>query len=258
MRFEIPGDLTKEIGEVTKGHYRAKLNRLAASGFVTRSDLLDRQVDVCAKIWELSGEDTGAGRQSRRLYLSAIFWILHERPLDEKRLYYDEFQKAKDNYKAPVAEVSEWRDISGCSPYQAHPSGQIRRVWKHKTHVMNGHTCPLGYMRVSLSVEGKRVTYGLARLIAQTFVPNPENKPEVDHINNDPGDDRAENLRWVDRSEQLKNRRGWSKSRIRHIDKLGNKWRVIIRRENKTVFQKLYDTQDEAIKARDDYLTRPA
>lgn len=253
-RFEIPGDLTKKLSEVTKRHYRPKLNRLAVAGFTTRSDLLEKQTEVCEKIWEMSGEDTGSGRQLRRLFLSAIFWILHERPIDEKREYYNEFQKAKDNYTAPVVQQNEWRDISGCLPYQAHPDGSIRRVWKHKQQVLVPSTTILGYKNIQFSLNGKRKHFEVSRLIALTFIPNPENKSEVDHINNNPGDNRVENLRWVDHSEQMKNRRAFNQSGLKHIDKAGNRWRVIITRNKKKVIQKLYDTLEDAIKARDEVL----
>ena len=43
------------------------------------------------------------------------------------------------------------------------------------------------------------------RAVAELFIPNPENKPEVDHINTDRHDNRAENLRWVTKKENANN-----------------------------------------------------
>jgi len=52
-------------------------------------------------------------------------------------------------------------------------------------------------------INGKRRNYLLARIVAMLFVPNPHNKPEVNHINGIPTDDRAENLEWVSRQENI-------------------------------------------------------
>lgn len=58
-----------------------------------------------------------------------------------------------------------------------------------------------GYMVVCF--EGKH--YKVHRLVAMAFIPNPENKPEIDHINTNRTDNRVENLHWVSHKENFAN-----------------------------------------------------
>ncbi len=54
-----------------------------------------------------------------------------------------------------------------------------------------------GYHRVKLSRRGKSCSQLLSRLVAMTFVPNPENKPEVNHKDANKANNRADNLEWA-------------------------------------------------------------
>lgn len=61
---------------------------------------------------------------------------------------------------------------------------------------------------VELHMHGNYLGFGryhIHKAVAQLFVPNPENKPQVDHINTDRYDNRAENLRWVTAKENNNN-----------------------------------------------------
>lgn len=58
-----------------------------------------------------------------------------------------------------------------------------------------------GYPSLELTKNGKGVTYSVHRLLANQFIPNPENKKEVNHINGIRTDNRIENLEWVTRTE---------------------------------------------------------
>lgn len=259
--FQIPDDLTKSLSVATKQMYTTKLNRLSQAGYNTPKLILEKQKEVAQLITTLSGADDEAARRTRRAYLSAIFWILGERkPMGEIQSYYDLFQKSKQNYVAPAATEEDWKDIPDLAPYQASRTGEIRRVWEHKTTPLKQVTLEKGYKRIVLSIGGAQKTFHVAVLVAKTFIPNPENKPQIDHIDNDPSNNRVENLRWATRMDQLKNRRPYSTTGEKHIHHRRSKnngeerFAVAIREDGKMVFQKIYNTMEEARAARDAFL----
>ena len=59
-----------------------------------------------------------------------------------------------------------------------------------------------GYYRISLNKK----KYSVHRLVAETFLKNPDNNPYCDHINREPLDNRLENLRWATGTENNMNR----------------------------------------------------
>lgn len=73
-----------------------------------------------------------------------------------------------------------------------------------------------GYMYYVISINGNRKTLKAHRLVAQAFIPNPENKPTVDHINGNRADNRVENLKWATLAEQHQNEITKAKEQIIH------------------------------------------
>lgn len=75
-----------------------------------------------------------------------------------------------------------------------------------------------GYMHITR--KGRK--YYIHRLVAETFLPNPNNLPTVDHIDRNPSNNRVENLRWASRKTQSDNTasvdRSLSKYGIRYCD----------------------------------------
>lgn len=73
-----------------------------------------------------------------------------------------------------------------------------------KGKIFNGIKGQQGYISVKISYKGKETQFRLNRLIAQTFIPNPLDKPQVNHINGIKWDNRVENLEWATVSENAK------------------------------------------------------
>ena len=109
-----------------------------------------------------------------------------------------------------------WVDIEGYEDfYQVSNQGRIRSVEREiyksnntkqisKSYILKFEKGK-GYNYVHLFKNGLRKRIAVHRLVAEAFIPNPENKPEVDHINTIRDDNRVENLRWVTRKENMEN-----------------------------------------------------
>ena len=79
------------------------------------------------------------------------------------------------------------------------------RFNRHWGGEVKPHYAGSGYLFVFLYKNGKKKQRYIHRLVAEAFVSNPENKREVDHIDNNKDNNRASNLRWVTHKENQNN-----------------------------------------------------
>lgn len=109
-----------------------------------------------------------------------------------------------------------WKDIKGYERlYQVSNLGRIKSLERKVISYNRGRTYERtypekilkqakdkdGYVQVNLSKNGKGRTRKVHRLVAQAFISNFEEKPEVNHINGIRDDDRVDNLEWCTSSE---------------------------------------------------------
>ena len=87
--------------------------------------------------------------------------------------------------------------------YLVSEMGEVKSLRSKKDLKPNEDKC--GYLYYVLSVNGKRKTVKAHRLVALAFIPNPENKPSIDHIDGDRKNNSVKNLRWVTNKENTNN-----------------------------------------------------
>ena len=111
-----------------------------------------------------------------------------------------------------------------------------------------------GYLKLRLCKKCKYKNFYIHRLIALHYIPNPNNKPEVDHINRIITDNIIENLRWATREEQINNRDFISNTGEKYITKYKDTFII----QKKGYFKKKLScnkwTLQDAIKLRDELL----
>lgn len=98
-----------------------------------------------------------------------------------------------------------WRDIQGFEGlYQVSDQGKVRGL--KRGHLLRPNRKRAGYMQVALSRDGICKFIDVHRLVALTFLPNPEKKPQVNHKNGRKDDNRLCNLEWTTNSENQRHR----------------------------------------------------
>lgn len=106
------------------------------------------------------------------------------------------------NYQGVKQSKHEWVEIDSFPGYFISNYGEVKKSDGYLMKVRDYPT--LRYRSIGLVRNGKQKTVLIHRLIAIAFVPNPQNKPQVNHIDGDRRNNAPSNLEWVTPSENVK------------------------------------------------------
>ena len=94
----------------------------------------------------------------------------------------------------------EWKDIKDYEGlYQVSNWGRVKSLnynGTRKPRLMTPSETKKGYLVVHLRKNGESKTCRVHRLVAKTFIPNPNNLPQINHLDEDKTNNRVENLEW--------------------------------------------------------------
>ncbi len=94
-----------------------------------------------------------------------------------------------------------WKPCPGAEgSHMVSSKGRIKLTSFNEIVLINGHSDAYGYTIVTINNKPCKVH----RLVALAFIPNPNNKPQINHIDGQKGNNNIENLEWVTASENLK------------------------------------------------------
>lgn len=96
-----------------------------------------------------------------------------------------------------------FREIDGFPDYEISNLGRVCSFKGKYPKILKLGKNPKGYLCVNLYTDRKRVMKTIHRLVAEAFVPNPENKPQVNHIDENKLNNEVDNLEWVTCGENI-------------------------------------------------------
>lgn len=153
-----------------------------------------------------------------------------------------------------------WKDINGYEGlYQISNFGRVKRLarevlykdgrkYNYKEKIMNDFKTHKGYSIISFTINNNSKWYYIHRIVAEAFIPNLENKPQVNHKDGNKLNNNVENLEWCTNSENIthayKNNLMSNNKRVFQYDLNGNyikEWNSIREAQMELKLNHIYD-----------------
>lgn len=145
-----------------------------------------------------------------------------------------------------------WQDIEGYEgKYQIGSNGQVKSLKRYrvpKDRILKT-SLDKGYVMVDLGSKEEKVRFLVHRLVAVAFVPNPENKPEVNHLNGDRSDCSVGNVVWATYEENQLHKITVLNRKKRGVYKSKLRWNAQIRFKTKIYDLGNYKEKEDAYTA---------
>lgn len=127
-----------------------------------------------------------------------------------------------------------WKNITGFNDYQVSSLGRVKSLKHGKERLLKPRKNSEGYFSIVTCNNGKEVSHRIHRLVALEFIPNPDNLPQVDHIDRNISNNQLNNLRWVSQSQNSFNtHRHYKESYGIYWKKQFNFYQIIVTYEGK-------------------------
>lgn len=116
--------------------------------------------------------------------------------------------------------MEEWRTIANYPMYEVSSEGRIRSYYNGKygrrsiPKLMSNKIDKIGYVFIHLKNQNGRKPCRIHRLVAEAFIPNPDNLPEVNHIDENKENNLVSNLEWCDRIHNIRHSKPWDKEEV--------------------------------------------
>lgn len=154
--------------------------------------------------------------------------------------------------------MEEWKDIIGYEGlYQISNLGNVKNVKSQR--ILKGCTTKkVLYQYINLYKDSIKKTHRIHQLVASAFLTNPDNLPQIDHIDRNKLNNKVSNLRYVSRSDNQINKgliNSTTGEKNISYNNIRKEYSFSLRRNNKIIIAKWFKTKEEAIEYKEKYFS---